>query len=42
MKDNTCGALDMLDPESGTIRRCGLAGIDVTLLEEVSHCGDEL
>ena len=25
---------------SGTIRRCGLMGISVVLLEEVCQCGD--
>jgi len=25
--------------ESGTIRRCVLMGVGVTLLEEVYHCG---
>jgi hypothetical protein len=29
----------MLGPESGTIRRCGLAGIGVDFLEEVCHWG---
>jgi len=28
----------MVDPGSGTIRRCGLVGEGVVLLEEVSHC----
>ena len=27
-----------LAPGRGTIRRCGLVGIDVSLLEEVCHC----
>ena len=30
-----CGSLNMLGPESGTIWRCGLVGVGVTLLEEV-------
>ena len=34
--------LDMLVPVSGTIRRCGLVGVDVALLEEVCHCRGEL
>ena len=34
-----CCGLNMLDPESGTIRRCGLVGVGVALLEEVCHCG---
>jgi hypothetical protein len=29
----------MLGLVSGTIRRCGLVGIGVDLLEEVYHCG---
>ena len=37
--DIICGGLNMLDPESGTIRSCGLVGVDVALLEEVCHCG---
>jgi hypothetical protein len=32
----------MLGPENGTIRRCGLVGVDVALLEEVCHCGGGL
>lgn len=28
----------MLDPRSGAIRRRGLLGVGVTLLEEVYHC----
>jgi hypothetical protein len=28
--------------ENGTIRRCGLFGVGVALLEEVCHCGDGL
>ena len=35
----TCGALYILGPESGTIRRCGLVGVGVTLFDEVCHCG---
>jgi len=34
----TCGGLNMLDPESGTIRKYGLVGGGVALLEEVCHC----
>jgi hypothetical protein len=37
-----CGGLNMLDPGSGTIRRCGLFGIGVALLEDVCHCGGGL
>jgi hypothetical protein len=33
-----CGGLNMLIPGSGTIRRCGLVGVGVALLEEVCHC----
>jgi hypothetical protein len=29
----------MLDPGSGTIRRCALVGVGVALLEEECHCG---
>ena len=29
-----CGSLNILAPGSGTIRRCGLVGV-----EEVCHCG---
>jgi hypothetical protein len=32
----------MLDPGSGMIRRCGLVGVGVVLLEEVCHCGHGL
>jgi hypothetical protein len=33
----------MLGPwESGTINKCDLVGIDVSLLKEVHHCGDGL
>jgi hypothetical protein len=28
----------MFSPESGTIRRCGLVGGGVALLEELCHC----
>jgi hypothetical protein len=28
----------MRGPESSTIRRCGLVGVGVALLEEVCHC----
>ena len=37
-----CGGLNMLGPGSGTIRRCGLVGVGVALLEEVCHCGGRL
>ena len=37
-----CDGLNMLGPGSGTTRRCGLAGVGVALLEEVSHCGGGL
>jgi hypothetical protein len=29
----------MLSPGSGAIRRCGLVGVGVALLEEVCYCG---
>ena len=32
-----CGGLNMLGPGRGTIRRCGLIGGGVGLLEEVCH-----
>ena len=34
------GGLNMPRPRSGTIRKCGLVGVGVVLLEEVCHCGD--
>ena len=38
-----CGGLNRFGPHwpigSGIIRRCGLIGVDVALLEEVCHCG---
>ena len=38
-----CGGLNMLEPmENGSIRRCGLTGGCVALLEEVYHCGGRL
>ena len=48
-----CGPLNRYGPhrlmglnvwpiESGTIWRCDLGGVDVTLLEEVCHCGQAL
>jgi len=37
-----CGGLNMFDPGSGTIRRCGLAGVGMALLEEVGNCRTEL
>jgi hypothetical protein len=32
----------MLGPGSGTIRKCGIVGVGVALLEEVCYCGDRL
>jgi hypothetical protein len=32
----------MLGPESVIIRKCGLVGVDVALLENVCHCGGRL
>lgn len=32
----------MLDPENGTIRKCGLVRVGVALLDEVCHCGGGL
>ena len=36
----SCGDLNMLGPGHGTIRRYGLVGVGVALLEEVCHCRD--
>jgi hypothetical protein len=33
-----CGGLNMLGPWNGTIRRNGLVGVGVALLEEVCYC----
>lgn len=33
-----CGGLNMLGPWSGTIRKSGLFGVSMALLEEVCHC----
>ena len=41
-----CGDFNVSDPHklrgSGTIRRRGLVGVGVVLLEEVCHCGGRL
>ena len=37
-----CGGLYMLGPGSESVRRRGLVGVGVTLLEEVCHCGHRL
>ena len=37
-----CGGLNMLGPGSSTIRRYGLVGVGVALLEEVCHREGEL
>ena len=37
-----CTGLNMIGPGSSTIRRYGLVGIGVDLLEEVSHFGGGL
>jgi hypothetical protein len=34
-----CGGLNMLSPRNCTIRRYGLVGVGMALLEEVCHCG---
>ena len=34
-----CGGLNMVGPGSGTIRACGLVGVDVALLKEMCHHG---
>jgi hypothetical protein len=33
-----CGGLNMIGPGSVTLRRCGLVGVGVALLEEVCFC----
>jgi hypothetical protein len=44
MKKNIvdCGGVNMLGPGCGTIRRYGLVGVGVALLEEVCPCGSGL
>ena len=41
-----CGSLNVIGPHnlirSGPIRRCGLIGVGMVLLEEVCHCGGGL
>ena len=39
MKVGECSGLNILGPGSGIIKRCGLLGVGVALLEEVCHCG---
>lgn len=38
-----CGGLNAVGPQnlvgSGTVRRCGFAGMGIAWLEEVCHCG---
>ena len=36
------GGLKMLGPGNGSIRRCGLIGVGVALLEEACHCEGRL
>jgi hypothetical protein len=36
------GGVNVLGPESGMIRRYGLVGVGMALLEEVCHCGHGL
>ena len=38
----SCGGLNMLGPGSGIIRKCGLVGVGVALLEDVCHYGGRL
>ena len=33
-----CGGLHILGSDSGLIRRCGIVGVGVALLEQVCHC----
>jgi hypothetical protein len=40
--DGCCGGLNILGPGGGAIRRCGLVGVGVALLEEVCHFGGGL
>ena len=46
MKNGYCGSLNVIGPHkligSGTIRRCGLAGVGMVMSEEVCHCGGRL
>jgi hypothetical protein len=37
-----CGGLNMVGPGSGIMRRYGLVGVCVALLEEVCYCGHGL
>ena len=37
--DASCGGLNILGPENGSVRRYGLVGIFVALSNEVFHCG---
>ena len=37
-RQDECGGLNKLGPRSGTIRRYGLIGVDVALVEELCHC----
>ena len=41
-----CGSLNIIDKHkligNGTIKRCDFAGIGMTLLEELHHCGGGL
>jgi hypothetical protein len=41
-RGDSCDGLNVLGPGSGTIKKCGLVGVDVTLLEEVCHWRDGL
>ena len=34
-----CGGLNILGSGSGTTWKCGLVGVGMALMEEVSHCG---
>lgn len=46
VKESECGGLNVFGPHkltgNGTIRRCGFAGIGMTLLEQVCPCGGGL
>lgn len=46
VKESECGGLNVFGPHkltgNGTIRRCGFAGVGMTLLEQVCHCGGGL
>ena len=46
MSPKNTGSLNVIGPHkltgSGIIRKCGLVGVDMVLLEKVCHCGGRL